>query len=402
MGPPGGLDEMGSDARAAWNVRAGTVLRGVLTELARTGTRPELLTTDLGETPELRAPDWPGYPARVGACVGRDRALALFDWRPDGEGDVGRIRHQEEYLEWRVVREGGRIRRIEMTSEFSDYWGLLAGHEPARTLELVAQFAGEEEVETADVYGPLDPFAAGVSVDERQTAFAQTMLPAAGDDRRQALVQVSAYNDGRSAICCMIHPNNTLHALIALVASAARPLLVCDPVTGQPRHASGSEAILALEAAAQDGRNSDPLVVERVARVATERRRIAFDDPVGVYIRSVQHHELEQPDGRDVPASWFEFGRGLRAAEAPDGAQRCQRLTLTLPSDADFMLDDLVVRRSGDRLRFGGQLAALAQLTAYVRTGPREGAVVAEPSPCVDPPAANCAEELASLEEMAG
>ena len=113
--------------------------------------------------------DWPGYPARIGACLGRDRALELLDWTVAGAGDLGRLRHQEEYVEWRVVREGDRIRRIEMTTELSADWEILAAQEPARTLELVSSFAGEE-VSWPAVYAenPSDP---GSTTATRRAAF---------------------------------------------------------------------------------------------------------------------------------------------------------------------------------------------------------------------------------------
>jgi hypothetical protein len=44
-----------------------------------------------------------------------------LDWTPSGE--EGRIRRlQEEYVEWRVVRDDVGIRRVELTTELSDYW----------------------------------------------------------------------------------------------------------------------------------------------------------------------------------------------------------------------------------------------------------------------------------------
>lgn len=397
MEPPGRLDELGPEGRGAWDKRVATTLQTELDRLAEEGKPPDLLTTDLGRTPDVLAPDWPAFPARAGACLGAERALALLDWRPPGEGDLGRIRHQDEYLEWRLVREGKDVRRFEMTTEFCEYWQVLAAHEPARTLSLVADFAREPEIPWQAVYGYLDPFALAVTPQDRQAAFAKTMLPPERMASREALKRVSRYNDGTSALCCMVQPSNTLDALLALVASAARPLLVRDPTTQRARFASGSEAISALGAAAVDGRNSDPLVVERVTRLATERRPIAADDPVGVYIRGVQHHELAQPDGTDVPESWFEFGRGVAAAEAPDGLQRCQRLIFEAPPDTDFALSDLVVRRTGEKLRFGGQLAALVQLVVYLRSGAPEGAVVTE---SIDPPQADCQAESESFDEM--
>ncbi len=71
-----------------------------------------------------------------------------------------------------------------------------------------------------------------------------------------------------------------------------------------------------------------------------------------------------------MPRAWLELSRGTGAAKSPDGRPRHQRLKLELPEDADFSLADLRVRRSGERLRFGGQLAELVELAAYVAVGP--------------------------------
>lgn len=366
MGPPGRLDELDPAGLAAWDRAVADALSEALAELGE-DRQPVGLTTDLTGLSELRAPDWPAFPARIADCLSDERALLLLDWRSEGEGDLGRLRHQEEYTEWRMVREDGVLRRIELTSELSAYWEVLAGYAPERLRALVAEFAGEpeDEVEIGEIYrlsrAMPDPFAPGVTPEQRIAAFQARMV---------SPDVLSPYNDGQRALCCMLQGSNNLFALLALVASAARPLLVRDPVTRRPRFASGSEAIELLGASAQDGRNSDPLIVERIARLATEGRPIAFDDPVGIYMRGVQHEALAQPDGSDVPEAWFHFSRGARAAETADRRQRCQRLTLELPDDVDFTLEDLVVRRTGEPLLFGGQLAALVQLTAYVRTGP--------------------------------
>jgi hypothetical protein len=392
---PGLLHELDRLGAKEWEATVATTLDDVLRDLRRVGRAPQRLTDDLAQVPDVRAPDWPGFPARIGLCVGRRAVLRLLDWRPADEGDLGRVRHQEEYLEWRLVREsasGGAIARIEMTTELREYWEVLAAQQPQTLLNLVAELAGVDEVDPEEVYGDVDLGEADEAA--RASAFRHTMLP--GEESPS----FSALNDGRQAICCMVQPTNTLSALVALAASAARPLAVRDGLTGRPRFASGAEAIEALVAAAQDGRHSDPVVVERVTSLTTEGRPVGFDDPIGVYIRGVQGHELAQPDGEDVPEEWFELSRGVSAAQAADGRQRSQRLTLAVPDDADFAVSDLVVRRTGEPLTFGGQLAALVQLTVYLRSGHPAGVSV-KPTGRIDVPAPACESEHASLAEMA-
>jgi hypothetical protein len=394
---PGLLQEFDHSGREAWDALVIETFGRVLGELAAAGRSPQTFESDPSQVTELWRPDWPGFPARIARCLGRERALRLLDWRSDRDGDIGRLRHQEEYLEWRVVRAAGdaaTIRRIEMTTELREYWEVLAAHQPQRLLDLVAELAGRDQVDPGLVYGAVDPD--GVGANARREAFRETMLPSAG---ARSLAGISPLNDGRDAICCMVQPTNSLPALLALAASAARPLALRDPLTGRVRPPSGAEAIEALGAAAQDGRHSDPLVVERIAGLVSEGRVVGVDDPVGVYIASVQHHELSQPDGDDVPMEWFAFGRGLSATEAPDGRQRAQRFTLEVPGDADFDLSDLIVRRTGERLRFGGQLAALVQLTLYLRAGRPRG-WLGQPMESIRVPAVACEDARDSLAEM--
>lgn len=390
MRSPGWLDELGPDGQEAWAAR-------VTSALGKLGapTTP----ADPDAPPEHRSVDWPGYPARIGACLGRDRALALLDWTVAGVGDLGRLRHQEEYLEWRVVREGDRPRRIEMTTELSDYWEVLAAHEPDRTIELVSSFA-RERVHWREVYTK-DPNLPSATPESRAKSFAKRMLFSSDDRSRSAVLRVSPYNTGERALCCMLHPSNTLGALLHLALRAMRHgILIEDPVTGRTRYPSGSEAIsMSMGNAAQDGRNSDPVIVEHLVRLVTEGRTVGLDDPIGIAIRGVQRSALAQPNGDAVPEEWFTFGRGLRADEAPDGRQRCQRLTLEVPVEAGFV-DDLIVRRTGERLRFGGQLAALVQLGVFLRTGPVGSVPEVLPLPSPAPASPDCGDALTSFAEM--
>lgn len=365
---PGGLRELGADAAAAWDRRFAEVVAGVKPP-------PQMLARVDERTRELADPDWPAMPARIQSCLGRRQAHALLDWRTDA-GDEGRRLHQEEYLEWRVVRtDDGNPRRIEMTTELGDYWKVLAGHQPEEMLNLVAKFASEETIDPQAVYGGLDPFGPGVDPTQRSLAFAATMLAEGGQP------VASPYNNGQRAICCVVERSNTLEALINLAAASAGPHVVVDSVTKDLRPMSGSEAIQVIrEGAAQDCRDSDPVVVERVVRLATEGRLIAFDDPIGVYIRGVEHRQLIAPDGSDVPAEWFELSRGIGPDKAADGRSRYQRLAFEVPEGTGFALADLRQRGTGDRITHGAQFAELVTLGVYLRTS-AAGAVAVAPEP---------------------
>jgi hypothetical protein len=374
---PGGLDQFGADAREAWDEAVAESFPAALSD--------HLLERPSEETPDTAAVDWPAKPIRVFACLPDADADRLLDWR-SAAGDLGRLALQEEYLEWRVVREdSGRIRRVEMTTEFPEYWEVLAAWQPQDALALVAELAGVDSVPSEAVYGDHDPLSAQSTPNARLKAFRDHMTGRRG-------IPPSPYNNGRDAICFMIQGANTLPALIHLVAAAASPLFVEDEQSGQLRPMSGSEAIATGSQAAVPCRNSDPTVVEKIVAAACAGRRIALDDPIGIYIQSVQHQRLRQPDGSEVPVEWFHFGRGVGEEDSPDGRIRHQRLVFEVPAGENGLAVGDLTDVDGRKIEHGSQVADLVQLAAFARVG-GEGAVEVErsaqpgtkPPPCDDP-----------------
>ena len=339
MEEPGRLRDLGKPGRAAWDE---AVAWALLSAMPSPAAHRYLVPASDEETPHTTGPDWSGLPARAVATKGRSRALAALD---------SRRRDQEEYVEWRVVRDGrDRIRRVELTTELRDYWRVLAAHEPARTLALAAELA-RRRVRPQEVYGLRDPLAAGP--DERADGF-DTTMPAA------------PLNDGRDAICFMSHPSNDLVSLVRIAAAATRPLVVRDADTGELRPATADEAIPHLGDSAVAGRTSDPVIVERLGRLAYEGRRVALNDPVGVYIEGVEHTRLRTPHGSPVPADWFTASRGG------------QRLVLEVPASKRFAVSDLVDVATEEPVSHGGQIAELVQLRVLLRVSD-PGAVTARP-----------------------
>jgi hypothetical protein len=302
--------------------------------------------------------DWTAFPQRVANCLTRDDARSLLDWRTP-KGDQGRG-YQEEYAEWRTVRSNdGKIRRFELTTELPDYWRWLAGRNPERTFELIGSFAGEESVDPKAVYGEDDPGRVSMSDAQRESAFARNMLEA-GD---------SPYNNGLRAICCMRQSTNTLDALLGLVVASARRRVARDEVSGLVRCANAAEIIPQLKRAAELGRNSDPVVVEQLARLACEGRLIAFDGAPGVYIHGIQLERLAAPDGSPVPLAWFSFQRTTNVdANSPADTVRAQRLVFEVPLEHDICIGDLIDVGTGEPIRFGADLADLVQLAVHLRT----------------------------------
>lgn len=317
------------------------------------------------------SPDWTALPLRVERCLGRARALALLDVPPCPDGSSGRD-FQEEYLEWRVVRRpcSNHIERVELSTELPEHWRIAAAADPAAVLRTVGAFAGEPAIPVSTVFGTYDPFASRATAKGREQAFAATMLDPGPR---------SPYNDGRRAICCMTHPTNTLGALETLASAASKPWSIQAEGGTRPRAPTAAELMPKLGSAAQSGRASDPVLVERLARLAFEGRTSAFVEPVGVWVVGVQHTRLHTPAGDPVPASWFRLSRPLHESHAGSTVPpRPQRLVLEVPAGEGFAVSDLVDIATEERLRHGGQVAELVQLAVTFRVGP--------PNDVSDPP----------------
>lgn len=396
MGAPGGLTELG-EAVGRWdNHVAG--LKAAL--------KPPRNLTRANRTnaTELRVPDWPAVPVRARACLGEARANRLCDARAHS-GETGRRLFQEEYAEWRVLRDEDGPTRFELTTELGDYWVLLARHQPDRLVELVAEFAGVSSLEPIDVFGEPDTQLGDSPEEFRAEAFSRRFLGRSLSDEKWR-GRPEAFNNGERAITCLSRGDNSLGALVNLVVASTVPLRIRDRQDGELRFPSGSEVIPELaEKAAQDCRASDPLIAERMVRLATEGRLIRFDDPIGIYIAAVQSQDLLDPDGQPIPDGWL--GRTRQGPALADGLARHQRLTLEVPRAAGFKLSDVVSRRSGEKIAWGAQIAELVELAVYVRVGeaggvPADSKVLppSDPRPCAgQPECEDLARSAAVLEE---
>jgi hypothetical protein len=349
--------------------------------------------------------DWDAFPVQVSACLRSDeRANRLLDWTT-ADGDQGRVVGHDEYLEWRTVRRaGGKITRIELTTELQDYWRVLAAHRPERVLQLAARFAGELAVDPRDVYG-LDPFAPGVTPGQRAAAFGQMMLGRPGGRPPR-----SPYNNGQKAICFMVKSVNTLGAAIRLAAFAAHPFT--KAVDGAEQPLTGRELINSTSQAAADCRNSDPTIVETVAKVAFDRRKVVFDDPFGVYISNVRRARILLPDrSGPIPEAWFTLERGTAGTDPDTDPDRFQRLVLQVPPNAEGIeVGDLIFADTDEPIRSGADVVRLVTVNFLVRISgadrvdaPRILVDPTRPGDCADDPAcAFITSAFEQFEEMLG
>lgn len=354
---PGNLSDLTGKGKEAWDKTVIDYVAGFTVEYDSKHFR--LLAEAAWDPTDIAVVDWDAHPLIAKNCLGDVKAMKFLDWTTP-KGDRGRL-WQDEYFEWRTIRDAsGKLIRFEGTTEFLEYWQILGAHHPATALSVIGRFAGETVAKWQDVYGAYNPFATTATPEGRKAAFTRMMVSLDGE------IPKSPYNNGQKAITFLSLPVSSMNAAVALFVSAARPFAKAGP-SGQPVPMTRKELLASAPVSAIDCRNSDPAMVAVQNELALAGKGMAFNDPVGVYIRGIKQDLLSGPAGETFSPDWVDLQRGSRGGVG-DGLERSQRIVLEVPSGVGFVLGDLVRTDTEEQLQYGYQLAELIKLVIYMNT----------------------------------
>lgn len=360
---PGRADVLDPALVDAWNATIQSNHQEVLRELSNLGvSESRFFTLDPDELTEAKTVDvvhWPGDPLEPTFCVNRETVRTLCDW-----GVRGRHVLQNEYCEYAVVGKAdasGRIRpkRIQLTTELPEYWTCLATHDPDRLRAVATAILGEEPP-WHELYGVSEPH--GLSKDERRLEFAETL---AGHGNHKDLKDAGVPRDPRGRLntenaLFMTYPINGLDDLIFIVLFGARRFAVRQG-DGTFRRAEAND-IFAGDLQELVCRHADPTAALGAYDLVLDSRRLAFADPLGMYIRTF-NPDLLLFDGKPLPQAWVRWSRG-------DEGMR-QRLELGPGDDDDAFLDQIVVNVGEPEPLVGGyQLIKLLEVGPLIATAP--------------------------------
>jgi hypothetical protein len=242
------------------------------------------------------------------------------------------FRPQDEYLEWLAITDdGGNVTRYVFTCEGPEYWAHLAKVDRKLLLERYRQLVGEE-VELQDLL-----FEQRVRLGRR--------LFEAGDYNPW-----NVWNTERG-IVNLTHPANTLGAEINLAARATIPRR-----DGTGQLVTDAKRLACCSDFGAPNRSSDPTIGQAVNLAVQGGISVTLENPVGLYIRSIDLGRISGPDGERLD-DWWRITRGepeygLRAEFGP-------------PDRTSFGMTD--VRVKGTPLRRGGQLAEVITMALYAR-----------------------------------
>lgn len=243
---------------------------------------------------------WTAYPRKA-----KKSQWALVDDKRD---------LQEEYCEWEVARQGGRVVRITFTTETPEYYEFLWNYDKPQLLALYHQY---------------------VSTGVRLEDLAGTQ---SGYNARNAW---NWPGQSRGALMHMGQPNNTLRAAMNLAAQATWPL-----VDEQGLDITSEQALIRALRFGDPARHSDPHIGAQINELVRTGHEVSFADPVGLYI-----DEIDLP-GFDIPGG-VSATQLMRVTRGQDGFNL--RVVFEAPAGAGFVLHDITI--DGRPLRFGSQIA---------------------------------------------
>jgi hypothetical protein len=303
---PGNLKDFGAAMATSWSDKISGFLDAEITTLStNSGLQPQFYNAsklDVSGTPTPIS--WPGFPQIIELNFGDDppKMFAQAEIRDN----------QDEYLEWAVASESGKITKVMFTCEGPEYWNHLA-KDKTLLLKLYSDIVGHDIPPTqilsqSGKYLPRNPFNMQHAIHLIQTA-------------------------------------NTLQAEIDIASQATiiRRNGASDPIV------DANELINCSRFGIAD-RHSDPHIGDVVNGAARQGCSITLQDPIGLYIESLPHPTndlgIKKPGGGVVGMEyWKPQTRGdkdhvLRAVfEAPAGQ----------PAVGDLEI-------GGQKITFGGQI----------------------------------------------
>jgi len=364
--PTGDLKDFTVDLRKAWHLMIETIFQGHMSKaIKKIADGLSISKTDAAKqmrffSPASRPPSialtntnvlWRAIPIRWGSPA----PYKALDEPRLQDGKMLRI--QDEYCEWQLVRnKAKKIERVIFTSEPPEYYQFL--YDPG-----VSSLQKASQAVLVNLYQLLCNDKSITLADLETIEGGKTVYNTA--------------NKWNNKFCVHLQmPANTLGAQVDIAARAAvlrshagslitsvKKLIDCDPF-GDP------------------DRQSDPRIGDGVNKLARDNRFITLENPVGLYMTSLDTSGWKSPDGTD-PQTFWKVIRGK--VDKDPGKSMIVRAELAVPASKGYTVSDIKI--GGIPIDFGSHVAEHVEMRLGARFGPKDqdpdGAKTTIPKPVV-------------------
>jgi hypothetical protein len=275
-------------------------------------------TTDPKREPAIT---WTGFPAIIKTRhPGNKRAARQEADKPLPNGE----RAQDEYLEWFVTKQAGKITQVVFTCEGPEYWEALAHGYPL-------SYSG--------------PKTAGATGDRAKLLalyqkYVSPQVVIADLFRNGKYNRLNKWNTTNGAMH-LNQRNNTLGAEINIAAQAT--ILRQE---GGVIKTDAKDLILCAKYGEAD-RASDPTIGAAINALARDGFLVTLQNPVGLYIDSLDTTGWKKPNGTPVDPGYWQILRGTTG--------KILRAVYQVPANEGFTVGDISI--GGEKIEFGGQIA---------------------------------------------
>jgi hypothetical protein len=326
--PPANIDDFNAipKQRDAWSeflsASFDEEIQGIESELG-VGKSQFYNPTNINTTaPQLEpAITWIGFPALIKRKhPGNKRAARQEADKPLPNGE----RPQDEYLEWFVTKQAGKITKVTFTCEGPEYWEALAhGYPLSYTGSKTAGATGDKQKLLALYQKYVSP----------QVLMADLFVN--GNYNR-----LNKWNTKNGAMH-LNQRNNTLGAEINIAAQATilrqqGGVILTDP-----------DRLIRCGLYGAPGRASDPTIGAAVNALARDGFLVTLQNPVGLYIDSLDTTGWKKPNGSPVDPGYWQIFRGVTG--------KILRAVYEVPAGEGFAVGDISI--GGEKIEFGGQIA---------------------------------------------
>ncbi len=264
---------------------------------------------------------WTGFPALIKRKhPGNKRAARKEADTPLPNGE----RPQDEYLEWFVTKQAGKITQVTFTCEGPEYWEALAhGYPLSYTGPKTAGATGDKQKLLALYQKYISP----------QVLMADLFVNGSYN-------RLNKWNTKNGAMH-LNQRNNTLGAEINIAAQATilrqqGGVILTDP-----------DKLIRCGLYGAPGRASDPTIGAIVNALARDGFFVTLQNPVGLYIDSLDTTGWKKPNGSPVDPGYWRILRGTTG--------KILRAVYQVPAAEGFTVGDISI--GGEKIEFGGQIA---------------------------------------------
>lgn len=356
--PPAKIGDLNDTLKAQWSAVVHDWFKNAIERLQSQQSPSDIRLFDLIDTPSGSSGttaeiQWNGFPRKykltfadldqrwqtVEQVKNADltgRQAAYFKQLPDGSfvRDTSILfRDQDEYCEWHSHRSPtGELNKVVFTSENPEYWQFIADNDTALLVSLYEQLTGQS-VPLSDLIFGEDIFVPG--------------LQGEPINLNGKYNPHNKWNSTHDAVH-LSHPANSLSAEVFLAADASI-LRVDDngPVS------AASDLICCARYGGPD-RSSDPSIGAFVNGLVAQGLSVTINDPVGLYIHSLDPTPFELPNGVSFDDCW-------KVIRGNQNENQILRAEFALPDGGP--LSDVLV--GGEPLKFGAQIAEFISVVIY-------------------------------------